>query len=125
MPSSIRLRATASLVAINLALLLSSAAVAQQRAVSVNGVWLGPEQLAVADMYAGYRLPDGNYWYDAASGYWGVVGGPVLGQVPPAAATGGNQSWYHAGPGGYTGSNGSCSYYFDPQTGSSVMSGGC
>jgi hypothetical protein len=91
--------------------------------VSVNGVWLGPAELAMADGNAGYRVPDGHYWYDVRTGYWGLVGGPALGQVSPAPAAG--QSWYHAGPGGYSGGDGSCSYFFDPQTGSSVMSSNC
>lgn len=98
---------------------------AEQRMVSVNGVWLGPQELALADRNAGYHVPNGYYWYDASSGYWGLVGGPVLGQVSPAQPSGREQGWYHAGPGGYSGSDGSCSYYMDPQTGASVMSGNC
>jgi hypothetical protein len=91
--------------------------------VSVNGQWLAPQQLAEADHAVGFMLPNGHYWYDVASGYWGVVGGPVVGQVAPAAR--GGNPYYHAGPGGYTGSDGQCSYYLDPQTGASVMTGNC
>lgn len=98
---------------------------AGQRRVSVNGVWLGPADQALADRNAGYRVPDGYYWYDPASGYWGLLGGPALGWVPPAASQGRSGGTYHAGPGGYTGSDGSCSYFFDPQSGASVMSDGC
>ena len=94
---------------------------AAPRLVTVNGVWLGPAELAQADRNAGFRVPDGHYWYDPASGLWGLVGGPPVGRVPPGA--GGGSSWHHAGPGGYSGSDGSCSYFFDPQTGASVMTG--
>jgi len=64
-------------------------ATAQQRMVTVNGVLLGPQQLAVADRAAGFRLPTGHYWLDHQSGYWGVVGGPAVGRVPPQPRQGG------------------------------------
>jgi hypothetical protein len=63
--------------------LVPQAAGAGQRMVTVNGVVLGPRDLALADASVGFRVPDGRYWYDAPSGYWGVLGGPVLGRLPP------------------------------------------
>ncbi len=104
---------------------IHGAAHAEQRTVSVNGAWLGPAELVLADRNAGYRVPNGCYRYDMSSGYWGLVGGPVLGRVPPAQGSGGERGWCHAGPGGYGGSDGSCFYFLDPQTGASVMSGNC
>jgi hypothetical protein len=65
-------------------LALPGAAGAAHRAVTVNGILLGPQELALADRAAGFALPDGNYWYDASSGLWGVRGGPALGRVAPA-----------------------------------------
>jgi hypothetical protein len=74
--------------AICLAVALSGQAFAQ-RAVNVNGQWLGPAELAVADAAAGFELPDGFYWYDPRSCTWGVLGNQrPLGRVP----CGGNQS---------------------------------
>jgi hypothetical protein len=46
----------------------AGAALAQQRPITVNGVWLTPEQAALADRNAGFRLPDGHYWLDLDSG---------------------------------------------------------
>jgi len=34
-------------------------------------------------------VPDGDYWYDAMSGLWGLVGGPTMGQMPPRLNLGG------------------------------------
>jgi hypothetical protein len=39
-----------------------------------------------------------------------------------AQSKGGGPGYHHAGPGGYTGSDGETFYFFDPETGSSVMS---
>ena len=73
-------RETITIVALVLAFAIAAAvpAHAEQRMVSVNGVWLGPTELALADRNAGYRVPNGYHWYDVPSGYWGLVGGPVL-----------------------------------------------
>lgn len=60
-----------------------AAAQTGQRYVTVNGVLLDEVQLQVADRQAGYELPNGHYWYDQQSGYWGQVGGAALGRVPP------------------------------------------
>jgi hypothetical protein len=64
---------------------------AGHRYVTVNGLVLGPQELAMADANAGFVLPDGHYWYDMASGYWGAVGGPALGRV--AAQPQAQQGW--------------------------------
>lgn len=57
---------------------------AQKRYVTVNGMILGPQELMIADSNAGFPLPNGHYWYDVESGYWGVAGGPPVGRVAPA-----------------------------------------
>ncbi len=57
---------------------------AQKRYVTVNGMILGPQELMVADANAGFPLPNGHYWFDVESGFWGVVGGPAVGRVAPA-----------------------------------------
>jgi hypothetical protein len=66
---------------------------AGHRYVTVNGVPLGLQELAIADANAGFVLPDGDYWYDVGSGYWGAVGGPALGRVAPQAQTQQGWSW--------------------------------
>jgi hypothetical protein len=103
--------------------LWSGATEAQGRMISVNGIWLTPEQILLADRCAGFPLPNGHYWLDANSGYWGVVGGPVVGWAPPAcrgSGGGGGQAWFRSGPGGSIGGYGSCFEYNDPSTGASV-----
>jgi hypothetical protein len=101
---------------------------AGQRLISVNGAWLSPQEILTADDCVGFILPDGDYWLDHESGYWGVVGGPAVGRLP-AGCTGGQggagRGYTYSGPGGHTGSDGSCGYYFDPETGTSVMTGNC
>ncbi|MEL6360633.1 MAG: hypothetical protein AAFR21_06065 [Pseudomonadota bacterium] len=86
-----------SFVAVCLA--LTSAASAQ---LIVNG-----EIVAEADrakLAAAYGpVPDGQYWYDPASGFWGVIGGPSIGRIiagldfgapMPATASGGGNGSY-------------------------------
>jgi hypothetical protein len=63
--------------------LAAPSAAGERRAVTVNCVPLDAEALATVDTRLGFRLPDGNYWYDAASGSWGAVGGPAAGRLPP------------------------------------------
>jgi hypothetical protein len=101
-----------------------------QRAVTVNGHWLSPPQIQQADRNAGYKLPNGHYWCDPSTGLWGAFGQRAWGRVhpsqcpPPAGSAGGN-GYVRRGPGGNMGSDGGCSYYNDPQTGASVMTGNC
>jgi hypothetical protein len=81
--------------AICLVLVLGGHAFGQwaQRAVNVNGQWLGPAELAAADDAAGFQLPDGFYWYDPRTCLWGIMGDQrPRGRVP----CGGSQP----GPGG-------------------------
>lgn len=109
---------------------LAGAGAANARAITVNGHWLSPQQQIIADMNAGFRLPSGHYWCDPSSGYWGAIGGAAIGRVhpsqcPPVAGMGGGGGGVRRGPGGNWGSDGSCSYYNDPQTGASVMTGNC
>lgn len=48
----------------------------------VNGARLTPSQIHQAEQMVGMRLPSGYYWYNANTGYWGLVGGPALGRIP-------------------------------------------
>ncbi|ESQ43911.1 hypothetical protein EUTSA_v10005787mg [Eutrema salsugineum] len=50
--------------------------------VTINGHPLTERQLRKAEKQAGAIQP-GNYWYDYRAGFWGVMGGPGLGILPP------------------------------------------
>ncbi|GJP45867.1 hypothetical protein CLOM_g5209 [Closterium sp. NIES-68] len=52
------------------------------RCVVVNGEPISDDQVAEAEQRAGPIQP-GNYWYDKAAGFWGQMGGPCLGMIPP------------------------------------------
>jgi hypothetical protein len=66
---------------------------AGQGSVLVNREPVTQEQFA--QQYARYgialtvTIPDGAYWYDPASGLWGLEGGPSVGQMPPDLQLGG------------------------------------
>ena len=57
------------------------------RQIIVNGRALDAAEIARADQHARLRLPNGHYWFDRDTGYWGTQGGPALGRVPPEAST--------------------------------------
>jgi hypothetical protein len=111
--------------------LLMTATAEAQRAITVNGYWLTPQQMLLADRNAGFALPNGHYWCDPSTGYWGAAGAGAAGRIHPSQCpplpnqAGGGQPYIRNGPGGATGSDGSCSYYNDPRTGASVMTGNC
>ncbi|CAI5477983.1 unnamed protein product [Closterium sp. Yama58-4] len=52
------------------------------RRVIVNGEPIRDDYVAVVEQKAGNIHP-GNYWYDQVAGFWGEMGGPCLGIIPP------------------------------------------
>eukprot|EP00268_Persea_americana_P051834 TRINITY_DN575_c1_g1_i3.p1 TRINITY_DN575_c1_g1~~TRINITY_DN575_c1_g1_i3.p1 ORF type:complete len:1076 (-),score=213.75 TRINITY_DN575_c1_g1_i3:541-3768(-) len=50
--------------------------------VSVNGRAIPDQLLWKAEERAG-PISSGNYWYDSQAGFWGVMGQPCLGIIPP------------------------------------------
>ncbi|KQK18069.1 uncharacterized protein LOC100829681 isoform X1 [Brachypodium distachyon] len=50
--------------------------------VFVNGVPITDRSVRKAEKLAGAIYP-GDYWYDYRAGFWGVVGQPCLGMIPP------------------------------------------
>eukprot|EP00271_Cylindrocystis_brebissonii_P007436 TRINITY_DN20983_c0_g1_i1.p1 TRINITY_DN20983_c0_g1~~TRINITY_DN20983_c0_g1_i1.p1 ORF type:complete len:1129 (-),score=182.24 TRINITY_DN20983_c0_g1_i1:852-4238(-) len=56
-----------------------------QRRVSVNGQPIPDRVVERAEEKAGPMHP-GDFWYDFKAGFWGVMGGPCLGIIPPAIA---------------------------------------
>jgi len=156
----------------------------------VNGVVVDRERIRRLEKENGALIPRGNFWYDKASGAWGIASGPTVGFTAPGVDIGGplredashgntgvfingrqlplldvlglknlgvpvqRGRWWmdHSGnfgvegypqllgnvfqysrgkggsyqrttAGGYIGSDGQTSYFFDPKTGSSVMTG--
>ena len=47
---------------------------ANHRTVIVNGILLSAQDLYELDRLAGGFVPNGNYWYNNRTGYWGYVG---------------------------------------------------
>jgi hypothetical protein len=72
----------------------------------------------------------GRYWMDP-QGVGGREGEPPIFNIGAAIAAqqknkgGMSSGWNRTTPSGHLGSDGDCSYYFDPNSGSSVMSGNC
>jgi hypothetical protein len=90
--------------------------------VFVNGRELHPLDVA-ALMQLGPIYP-GRYWlrYD---GYYGLEGGLPLGNlIMMAQQVAGGPGYNRSGPFGHLGSDGQTSYFFDPNSGCSVISGG-
>jgi hypothetical protein len=56
--------------------------------VTVNRTELGPDILQALAQY-GIQVAPGDYWYDAASGLFGLMGGPGLGFTMPGLPLGG------------------------------------
>lgn len=91
----------------------------------LTGVFINGREIHPLDLQALCRLipvGPGRYWVDAwgNAGYEGMPASVNLWQL--AQSQGGGPGYHHAGPGGYTGSDGETFYFFDPETGSSVMS---
>lgn len=64
---------------------LSRSNQAQERGksnVSVNGQFIPDRLVKKAEKLAGPIHP-GQYWYDFQAGFWGVMGGPCVGIIPP------------------------------------------
>ena len=78
----------ASVVALCL-MALATAASAQSSSVFVNGVALDDRSAAALESAYRTRLVPGRYWYDRASGLWGLQGGPSVGVIAPGLSLGG------------------------------------
>jgi hypothetical protein len=62
---------------------------ANETAVTVNGIELSAETIQVLEQTYRTRLLRGSFWYDAVSGLWGVWGGPAFGVIQPGLQLGG------------------------------------
>ncbi len=66
------------------------AAAASTGAVRINHVPLDTRTLAALETQLGGAVASGDYWYDAFSGLYGVMGGPGLGFTVPGLELGGD-----------------------------------
>jgi len=57
--------------------------------VRINGVELGRDVVQALEHEFGVRIATGDYWYDALSGLYGLMGGPGLGFTVPGLQVGG------------------------------------
>jgi hypothetical protein len=57
---------------------------AAERMITVNGLKLSAVELVMTDHKVGVRLPNGHYYCDPWSGFWGVLGEQPMGRVSPA-----------------------------------------
>lgn len=67
----------------------ASTPMSQRRAVFVNCVRLGDDEVAAIESASNARVQDGRYWYDPACGAWGVEGGPCAGFIQAGGSMGG------------------------------------
>jgi hypothetical protein len=91
-----------------------------QTNIVINGRAIHPLEYQTIIATYGYAVP-GRYWLDAR-GNVGVEGGPFLFNIYATGMGQSGRSWYHAGPGGYMGSDGKCIGYTAPG-GASFLSG--
>lgn len=91
--------------------------------VVLNGRELHPVDLAGLQQLLGFIYP-GSYWLDAYGNY-GNDGGPAIGNlISIAQGAGSGSAYFDSTYFGNTGSDGQSSYFYDPETGCSVMSDG-
>lgn len=62
---------------------------AGDRGVVINGEPLGDEQVRTLESTYHVPLMSGRYWYDRATGWWGLEGGATAGVVTPGLSVGG------------------------------------
>lgn len=99
----------------------------------VTGIFINGREIHPEEAFALGQLVSvtaGRYWLDA-QGNAGYEGGPAVVNlyqlaVAQRGANGGGYGggYNHSGPGGHTGSDGDTFYYFDPESGASVMNNG-
>jgi hypothetical protein len=91
--------------------------------VFVNGRELPTQDVQALQQIAGTAPARGRYWLDAR-GFFGYEGGPALGNlILIAQARSASSGYIRQSYAGYIGSDGQTSYFFDPNTGCSVMTG--
>ncbi len=65
---------------------------APARRLNFNGATITADaltRLQSLETSTGTRVPDGDYWYDNATGAWGLWGGPAAGLIPAGLSLGG------------------------------------
>lgn len=86
------MRATRAALPLLVVFLLSGASALAQD-VYVNGQVVSADEIRALQELMGVPeaapIPAGRYWYDPASGLWGMEGGPTVGQIFPGLELGG------------------------------------
>jgi hypothetical protein len=59
------------------------------KVITINRERLSEQTIQMLERTYRTRLLSGNFWYDPASGLWGVWGGPAFGQILPGLKLGG------------------------------------
>ena len=70
-------------------IVLSHSISAQNRAVFVNDVRLDDKLVSLLEQSYRVQIQNGQYWYDAVNGWWGVKGQAVSGVIMPGLNFGG------------------------------------
>jgi hypothetical protein len=96
-----------------------------------TGVFINGRELPIIEVQYLQQLGTvykGRYWMNAL-GVGGIEGGPAIFDLGAASRQRSGGGLYGGNsrttPFGHIGSDGKCSYFFDPKSGSSVMSGNC
>ena len=88
----------------------------------VNGYELTQEEVYSLETIVG-RIQPGRYWLDN-QGYYGYEGGPAMGNLYTLAEGSGGNGYNRSSDGSlYTGTDGDTGYFFDSDTGCSVVGG--
>jgi len=99
----------ATVIAIGVTGVVALTSQAQAGRVTINGVLISPHDALVLG------LPSGDYWYDPATGAYGLIGGPVIGYA--GAGNGGQGGYNFETPFGGGMSDGNCAFILEVAVG--------
>ncbi len=89
----------------------------------INGVRVDWDTLQMIEGLNCTSIPDGRYWLNPNTGVWGYADGPAQGRLGDGCRGRRGAPYYQSGAFGTTGSDGETSYYYDSESGCSVIPG--